>query len=95
MFVSVQEPVLGGLIITAEEVRIFLLLACFNSPGGHVLKSFWMTKLHFLFYNPNKKLSFYLFPVNSPKHLVPLPWPNKQSAHCCSVGQLETVYSFC
>lgn len=40
MFVSVQEPVLGGLIITAEEVRIFLLLACFNSPGEHVLKSF-------------------------------------------------------
>lgn len=40
MFVSVQEPVLGGLITTAEEVRIFLLLACFNSPGEHVLKSF-------------------------------------------------------
>lgn len=55
--VNVQVPVLAGLIITAE-VGIFLLLACFSSPGGHIFKSFETTKSNSLFYNPNRKCHF-------------------------------------
>lgn len=94
MFVRGQEPVLGVLIITAEEVRIFLLLAVLIVQENMFLNH--SRQLNFIFcFIIQIKMSFYLFAVNSSKHLVPLPWPNKQSAHCGSVGQLKTVCSFC